>query len=174
MKILISTLGILLVASGLQAQDRVVAHTKRMNLLKSAQELIDVSDESLFEKLSDVRYPFEFEPQKTVVVADNTNKEKIVAPPPPPPKPVTKKEALDEFVSRLRPTGVLFKEDRGVLILAGGKQLLEGKVYRVNYKGKPFDIEVTEVTTDSYTLSIDDVTVTSPFDESSGTGIKRD
>lgn len=160
-------------ALALHAQDRVVPHSKRLSLLNSAEDLVDVTNPELFEKLEEARYPFEFEPEKVVVV---DNKPVVVKDntPPPQPKVVTPEEVLNEFASRLRPTGMLLKGDKGILILSAGSQLVEGNTYRVNYQDKPFDIVVTKVTSDSYTLTIGDVSITQRFGDAVGTGITPD
>jgi len=161
----------LFAACALHANDRVVPLTKRSNLIKNAQAMQDVSDPELVAELDSVRYPFEFAPApKKVVVKTPTGPE----PEPEPERVITSQEVLDEFTSRLKATGAIIKDGRGVLILAGGKQLIEGRTYRVNYEGKPFDIVLSAVTSDSYTLSLDNDSVTRKFDSDAGRGVTRD
>ncbi|GHB94266.1 hypothetical protein [Cerasicoccus arenae] len=150
------------------AADRVVARTKRINMLKNAQEQIDISDPALLEELPQVRYPFEFAPEaeKVVVVQTETAA-------PPPPKEITKDEVLERIAPSLNPSGIIFKEGKGVLILPKGL-LPDGSAIKVNYGGKPYLIKVTDVTSDSYTLRLDETSLVRQFDAGSGRGVTRD
>lgn len=152
-----------------QAADRVVARTKRINMLKETRQYTNLADPELKSEISEVRYPFEFKPEEVkapVKVVDNKPVE--VAP-----VEITNEEILDKIAPNIKPTGVLFKAGKGVLILPKG-QLADGSAIRVNYAGKPYLIRVTDVTTDSFTLRLDDASLVRQIDAGSGRGVTRD
>lgn len=152
-----------------QASDRVVARTKRMNMLKETRQYMNLADPELKAEISEVRYPFEFKPEEVaapVKVVDNKPVE--VAP-----VEISNQEILDKIAPNIKPTGVLFKGGKGVLILPKG-QLADGSAIRVNYADKPYIIRVTDVTTDSFTLRLDDASLVRQIDAGSGRGVTRD
>lgn len=172
MKLLFSTVFFFLVTCiFLEAADKVVAHTKRSNLLKNAEQYVDFTDAELKAEIPDARYPFEFAPE----VVEDKPKPKVGPVAPPPPAPLTDQEVLDRIADTppLKPTGMLIKGGKGVLILPQGI-LPEGSSIKVNFGDQPYIIRVTTVTADSYTLQLNEASVTRKIDSSAGQGVRRD
>ncbi|MEO0796453.1 MAG: hypothetical protein AAFX93_14885 [Verrucomicrobiota bacterium] len=151
------------------AADRVISITKRTKQIKAAEKYYDVSDPEVLTAIDDVRYPFEFAPEpepEPVAVVDN--------------KPVVVKEVaytdaevLEAVSPTIRPTGVMFREGAGILILPQG-QLRDGDTVKINFRGSPYLIQVLDVNSKNYTLKLNDSTVIRQFDEGAGKGITRD
>lgn len=159
---------LLLVPVCVQAADRVVARTKRMNMLKEAGQYLDMSDTELKAEIPEARYPFEFKPDEVKPVTVTEEDEPVVVP-----EVISNQEILDKIAPNIKPTGVLFRNGKGVLILSKG-QLADGSSIRVTYAGKPYLIRVTNITTDSFTLQLDDASLVKMIDAGSGRGVTRD
>ncbi|WP_309385537.1 hypothetical protein [Cerasicoccus frondis] len=153
-----------------QAANVVTPRTKRINLLKDCRQCLQVADPEAKKEIPSVRYLFEFEPApeapKPVIVNDKPAPVVEVV-------EVSNQEILDKISPKIMPTGVMFQRGKGVLILDKG-QLADGSSIRVNYGGKPYIIKVTDVTTDSFTLRLDDASLVRKIDAGSGRGVKRD
>jgi len=155
--------------------DRVVARKKRITLLEDARAALDVADPATVAAIKDARYPFEFKPVPKPVVAPS--KPDAPTPVEPEPEPLTDAEILEEIATRIKPTGVMFRQEgQGVLILPGAKQLPDGSAIRVNLEkgGGSVMIKVINVTSDSYDLQLNNETLTRRFDETAGRGVTID
>lgn len=151
-----------------QAQEKVVAHTKRSNLLKSAELYSNVGSLSIKSEIDHgVRYPFEFAPPEAPKpVATETT---TVAAEPVAEVKLTDEEVLGKLAPKLRPTGMLFRGGKGYLILPQGS-MPDGGTIRVTYENHPYIIRVTDITTDSYTLRINEAALTRPIDPNANAG----
>ncbi|WP_309396258.1 hypothetical protein [Cerasicoccus maritimus] len=167
MKPIHCTILALLLAPAFVHANLVVPRTKRINMLKEAQACLLKADPELKTDIADVRYPFEFEAKPVVVETKGEPVKEVVQ------EEITNEEILEKISPKIMPTGVLFKGGKGVLILPRG-QLADGSAIRVNYGGKPYLIKVTDVTTGSFTLQLDDASLVRQIDAGAGRGVKRD
>lgn len=152
-----------------QAKDRVVPNKERTTIL-------DATDKYLME-------PWVVD-AKTVAEKTNPFGEIVAAPtsteaqqvsttekaPPPAPVRYTDEDALQIIARSLTPSGSLIMGERKFLNLEGGRRLSLGDPIRINVRGEEYTAKIADITSGTYTLSMNDASLTVNFSKAVSSG----
>lgn len=72
-------------------------------------------------------------------------------------------KALQVISKQFQPFGSLVMGDRGVLQLANGRTIAEGETFKAEIKGVVYQVEIGDVTSNGYSLTIGTATVERSF-----------
>lgn len=89
-----------------------------------------------------------------------------------PPAPVrfSDEEALQIIARQLNPSGSLIMGERKFLNLEGGRRLQLGDPIRISVRGEDYTAKLEEITPGTYTLSMNDMTLTVNFSQAASSG----
>ena len=148
----------------LEAQDkRVSMKDKREGLLSTSDKLLNPGDPEQLKRFEKVRNPFEPYVEPTIE---------------PDPEPVTKtqpkqineKLILMQVVRILKPKGSLILGENRILILEDRKKLREGDIIPARVGGITYKVQITEITSRNFSLSLNQTKLTSGFSRASSKG----
>lgn len=89
-----------------------------------------------------------------------------------PPEPIrySDEEALQIIARQLNPTGSLIMGERKLLNLEGGRRLQLGDPIRISVRGEDYVAKLEDITSGTYTISINDKVLTVNFSQASSSG----
>ncbi len=157
---------LVMASSGLaQMGARISSARDRQTTLDTVEKALSMEDAGLKARFAELRYPFRFvEPEQPTAVAgkDDEKPEPVVEE-----KPVIPDEViLEAIAAQLRPKGTLIRSDRRMIILIGpgGRDinLREGDEFSANYQGEQYSVTVSSVTTDLFSLKLNDTVISRP------------
>lgn len=158
-----------------QAGAKVISEKKRSMTLELGEKYLHLKDPVLYEKLAELVYPFSFLPPEEEVeeVAEAPVAVNEEAPPPPPEIIMTDREVLEDVAANIKPTGTLERAGKAYLVFPKG-QIPDGGTIKLNYKGKPYVIRITDVTDTGYNLILNDETTYKTLGDSGKGTVERD
>ncbi len=165
---------VLLAVSSLHAQTdkQVYPKVKREKLLNRASEILAKDYQSRLATINEIRNPFYIEKKvQTDVTAPSTTTEASA------PSIVTNirmsnEDALNAIAGSLRPTGVIKSRDQWILNLPRGRTLRIGDEVKVTIGEQTYIATLTELTNNTFTLTIENTTRTYKFGSSSSLDAK--
>lgn len=161
-------------------KDSVISAVSRAQVLDAARQQLSEKGEAFLSRIDSVESPFAFEKAEQTVVAHNNTQQVQVETVQ---EPIVNyddasvlKVVASNFSKQVR--GTLARGDTSFLQLKGGNMVKPGTSFPVSIpqaKDKTFNITITQVTGDSYTLRLGDVEQTVRLDaiSSTGTGAQR-
>ncbi len=152
-------------APSAQAQGLVMPIKRRTAILEAVERYLQPMDPQFKEQLAELEYPFAFEAAPVAVEPTATKSAE--------PEPVvvtyTDQQVLEAFSSKFRPTGMMARGELNYLIIEVGDRtqpIAEGSLIRFNYEGKSYNVRLTSVTDDDYTLRLGEATLVRRINES--------
>lgn len=94
---------------------------------------------------------------------EGSEEESDKAPEPPKPERLADSEALELITKRFQPVGSLVLGSRGMLQFSNGSRMKLGDTFNAQIRGENYEVEIVDITTDSYTLRVGEATVTRKF-----------
>ncbi|QYY37189.1 hypothetical protein [Ruficoccus sp. ZRK36] len=147
----------------------LVMPIKRRDVTLSAGELyLRPPSEQVEAELAELKYPFAFErppepvgvaeSEKTDSAAEETEAAPVVT--------RTDEEVLQAFSSKFEPTGMMARGQDNYLTVPVGDRthsVKEGSLIRFNYENESYNVRISKVTDENFTLSLGEATLTRPL-----------
>lgn len=165
MKATHSILLILLAASATVEAQMVVARAERLSLLSAAENHRTTAIPAL--QADAVAYPFDF--NSTASIATDGDRQETECS-----WPLSDAYVLSQLAPTVQPSGVITRDGQHYLVTAQGA-LTTGSAVEATFENNTYNIGVINVTADSYTLKLNDASLTRPIDPGANTrGAQRD
>ncbi|WOO41407.1 hypothetical protein [Rubellicoccus peritrichatus] len=158
-----------------QAGAKVISVKKREKTLHLGETYLNLKNPEQYASFSELNYPFSFlPPEEEVEVVPEATPEVVEAPVEKEPEIVlTDREVLEDVAANMNPTGTLERAGKTYLVFAKG-QIPDGGSIKLNYKGKPYMIRITDVADTGYNLVLNDETIYKTLGGSGKGTIQRD
>ena len=143
----------------------VLLKTDRQKTLDTAEAILHSEIPDFYENLKAAHSPFIVKPEEEVVVEETPEGPKEVLRPKKPPKPKDLPDAviLKSVADRLKPKGSLVTSRRSLLLFPNGGKLRVGDTIPVTVRGKEYEIVVQAITSNDYTLRLNEAVATRSF-----------
>lgn len=150
-----------------QTDKQVYPKAKREQLLDRANKILAKDYESRLATISEIRNPFIMEKKVQAEVATTSPTPEV-----PPPTIVTNvrmsnEDALNAIAGSLRPTGVIKSRDQWILNLPRSRSLRIGDEVKITVGEQSYVATLTELSNNTFTLTIENTTRTYKFGSSS-------
>lgn len=157
MKTLCISFVLLSLGSTLSAQIEPIA--SRLEVLAEARALLNNQEVEIEGLIADLKNPFVREATQAPppVVTDSGE------PAPPEARRLPDAVALEAIANKFMPTGSLVMGNRQVLLLDNGRSMPLGTRFRATISEFVYEVELSEVTSDGYTLRLNEATLTRSF-----------
>jgi hypothetical protein len=158
-----------LVLSGQEEKPKYVTLIKnRKATLELADEILDSEDSTIKERIGKTRNPFKIYVEPKVYKA----RPSVVSGPAP--APVAAKRLPDEIVvkavaDQINPTGAVVISSKGILMFANGGRLSVGATVPAKIRGETYNVVVSKITADDFTLKLNDAEYTKSISKGSVT-----